>query len=306
MSEFDSQRLVAQSFGIELSTVDSEVRLEGSPERTAERFYGVSVDGGHYIFERFAQGTLTRKAQIFAWQSALASAGLPRLVLPLSDAVDVAGETWAVYPFVANEPLARPEYVQDAWRGEAMAQFLLDLKAASGSVDIADDPFDLAKYVENICRHQLRVWPELGAVLWPMFERWQSLRPSRLAMRFCHGDFHPLNMLWGERDLRAVIDWEFCGRKPALYDVALLLGCLGYEYPGHLQSPLTRALLAKLKGEAFVEDWAPLEWLVMGLRFVWVGEWLRKGDMDSLELELSWLSLLCEYPLFEVDSNAFL
>ncbi len=58
------------------------------------------------------------------------------------------------------------------------------------------------------------------------------------SISFCHGDLHPLNVIWGEKSIRAVIDWEFSGIKPEIYDLANMLGCLGMEDPANLFRPL--------------------------------------------------------------------
>ncbi len=54
---------------------------------------------------------------------------------------------------------------------------------------------------------------------------------DRLPLSFCHGDLHPLNIIWDNDEIQAVIDWEFAGIKPDLFDAANYVGCAGIETP---------------------------------------------------------------------------
>ena len=51
-------------------------------------------------------------------------------------------------------------------------------------------------------------------------------------MAFAHGDYHPLNVIWTKAGIAAVIDWEFSGLKPEMYDAAILVGCLAWSIRG--------------------------------------------------------------------------
>jgi len=37
---------------------------------------------------------------------------------------------------------------------------------------------------------------------------------------FCHGDYHPMNIIWSADDIKCVIDWEFSEYKSEIYDAA--------------------------------------------------------------------------------------
>jgi len=123
---------------------------------------------------------------------------------------------------------------------------------------------------------------------------------SQLPVSFCHGDFHVLNIIWDERDLKRVIDWEFCGFKPELYDVANMVGCLGIEEPNCLVGPLIKMFIRSVRaesGETFAceSSWKYLHELIVANRFAWLSEWLRKGDQEMVDLELTYLRLLIDY-----------
>jgi homoserine kinase type II len=103
-------------------------------------------------------------------------------------------------------------------------------------------------------------------------------------------------VIWEADGIRAVIDWEFCGLKPELYDVANLIGCVGVEEPAALTGELVGALLRHLREAAFLSllGWRLLLPYVLALRFAWLSEWLRKGDEEMIELELTYMRLLMQ------------
>jgi len=96
--------------------------------------------------------------------------------------------------------------------------------------------------------------------------------------------------------IRALVDWEFCGPKPEAYDAALLVGCLGMEYPQYLIGDLVLGLTARLRGDAGYAErsWASFFDLVLALRFAWLSDWLRRGDAEMIDLEATYIGLLHE------------
>jgi len=121
-------------------------------------------------------------------------------------------------------------------------------------------------------------------------------RLDTIPARFSHGDFHPLNMIWSERGIEALIDFEFCGLRPETYDAALLVGCLGMEDPQALAGGLVKTLIAQLKAGAGYAE-AAWEWfpdLALALRFAWLSDWLRRDDREMVELEAVFIGLLLE------------
>ncbi len=118
-----------------------------------------------------------------------------------------------------------------------------------------------------------------------------------LPAAFCHGDYHPVNVIWAPDRIAAVIDWEFTGPKTELYDVANLLGCAGFENPAGLRGEMARALISDLRAASFAaeESWQSLTDLILALRFGWLSEWLRKQDHEMLELELVYMGLILQH-----------
>jgi homoserine kinase type II len=130
----------------------------------------------------------------------------------------------------------------------------------------------------------------------------------RLPLALCHGDYHPLNVIWradppreatgtpqvGAPRIGAVIDWEFSGAKPALYDVALLIGCVGIEQPEALDGAFCQGLLAAAGAHGLGDEpsWTTLVPLVIATRLAWLSEWLRSRDREMISMELAYLDLL--------------
>jgi homoserine kinase type II len=120
---------------------------------------------------------------------------------------------------------------------------------------------------------------------------------DRLPLVFCHGDFHAFNIIWSETGIKAVIDWEFSGRKPAPYDAAMMIGCLGSENPDALAGPLVLDFIDRLKAGGFLfgDSLAWLAEFVLSLRFAWLSEWLRQDDREMIEMETAYLNILLRH-----------
>jgi len=133
----------------------------------------------------------------------------------------------------------------DRWRGRAAAESLLSLKdALSRTPQETSEPvfsvwaFGL-EFIERLRRHRPEFVNEIEDVLSFVRERYAPCE-AELTTGYCHGDFHPMNVVWGESDILKLIDWEFCGPKPELYDVALMAGCFAMENPEGLTGELSR------------------------------------------------------------------
>ena len=113
---------------------------------------------------------------------------------------------------------------------------------------------------------------------------------------FCHGDYHPINIIWSTNGINAVIDWEFAGYKPEIYDVANLIGCIGMEDPESLVGDLIAELIQSLRQAKLFSDlsWQYLLDFMVALRFAWLSEWLRKSDTEMIKLEQVFMRLLIE------------
>ncbi|MBC7236540.1 MAG: aminoglycoside phosphotransferase family protein, partial [Chloroflexi bacterium] len=209
------------------------------------------------------------------------------------------GAFWQIVPFVHGLEVPRPGWIHEAWRGELMADFLLTLRACSGRIPRERHGlFSIVAFIRDLVTKIARQRPELIPRLEPALELLSELDLiyGSLPVAFCHGDYHPLNVIWGLRGIKAVIDWEFCGHKVELYDVANLIGCAGIEDPEGLRGRFVLALLKRLGQAGIIAEysWLYLHELVLALRFAWLSEWLRAGDEEMVELETSFIRLLVQ------------
>lgn len=250
---------------------------------------------------------------------ASASRSLPAFVLQHE------GSPWQVSPFVQGRRLPRPSYLDEAWRGEAVACCILGLMTAGGRMaDIPDAPGDIpadgrdgtVAYVENMAEVIAPRHPAVFRRLTPVLGHLSGLTDivGEQPVVLAHGDLHPLNIIWGDgphsappstgydgahacplpvRGIHGVIDWEFAGARPLLYDAANCIGCAGFEHPSALAGPFVHALVKTLHAHAVPAAMIRLlPDMIMASRFGWISEWLRKRDVEMLEMELDYLDIL--------------
>lgn len=294
-------RDILSRWGLPFTGIHPQIRIQGSPERC---LYRVVVDAGdsRHFLEELDSRTLPRKRVVAGRIAHLAARGLPASA-PLTgldgDTVQHAGARhWQLTPFLSGVELDRDSYWRDAWRGKAMADFLRDQRRASRDLAADEEPFDLRAYVLRIVDDARRLHPKAHAQLRPVFalvERRLEACPS-LPVAFCHGDPHPLNMIWGKDRILAAIDWEFCGPKCVLHDMALILGCVGSEDENALDGPFITAFLDTLRScgllDSTLEPHLPT-W-TLALRTAWLAEWLRREDTDMIEFEIFYMTTLAD------------
>lgn len=181
-----------------------------------------------------------------------------------------------------------------------MGECLVSLYAAAESAApyLPDQPeFDLKDYAFEILpkmEHRSPGMIQALAGVQQHLEGFWSETYGALPRRFCHGDFHPVNVIWGDTCIASVIDWEFCGTKVEGYDAALLLGCLGFEEPENLLGEMALAFVETLRREKRLSplSWQTLPELVIAIRFGWLREWIWRPEPETLELELAYLDIL--------------
>jgi homoserine kinase type II len=163
----------------------------------------------------------------------------------------------------------------------------------------ASRPFLFQDYcrtlIGQIQKYRLPLLPRLQPFL-TVLEHSLFALEAQFPFCFCHGDLHPLNILWGENSIHALIDWEFAGFKAEAYDLANFLGSIGFEDPEAFFSPLVRDLLRQIHAEKHLSDLSifHLGHWILALRFAWLSEWLRKGEEELLEQELSYMEILLD------------
>ncbi|QHI70523.1 aminoglycoside phosphotransferase family protein [Tichowtungia aerotolerans] len=294
-----------KAWGIGFAERKQDLAIAGSPERTAMRTVVRDEKGKFWILEQIEPDNLDRKQQVAENITCLSKH--IHSVHPWCRSVEkqffqtFGNHNWMVRPYVEGMPLDRETWLNEPWRLEAMAEFLIRLQKCSGLQSASF--FSMPDYTAKRMKAWGSRYPKLAEALSPVFGRLRngffSVHDS-LPTAFCHGDFHPLNIVWGEGHIRSVIDWEFCGIKPELYDVALLLGCIGFDDPDNLiREPAVR-LVGRLKESGFGDhqSWNELTGLMATIRFGWMSEWIRRQDEESVEMEVVYIDILVDQASF--------
>ncbi len=295
---------ILRHWNLELKAERPELAPAGSPERSLYRTVVEEAGGRRFVLERVASRAVGRKREIAATLDWLASRGLSGVHGYVRNGqgdslVKAAGGFWQVSPFIEGVELNRPAYVLEDWRGEALARFLIEMRDASDGIPYGrpSRPFSIAEFTRDLMAKMARHSPGRASAVRDV-QDWleESLFADhdRLPVAFSHGDPHPVNVIWGEDGIRGVIDWEFSGYKPELYDAALVVGCLGMEDPAALAGPMALALIETLRasGRFNARGFAVLPEFVTALRFAWLSDWLRKRDDEMAEMETDYLHLL--------------
>lgn len=302
--EIISEILLA--WGIIFRAVRPELDVAGSPERTEFRI--VVEDDLHrlYLLEAVAPALVGHKNNIIAALANLKQCNIPYiqpyLITPQKqNIVNFESRAWQLVPYIEGTVLDRPAYTREGWRGRILADFLLEMKRKTGPIPGFDAarPFSLIYFIREFLEKLHKHEPQLLDRVQPAVNLLRSsffAAHDQMPVTFCHGDYHPLNVIWSEKGIKAVIDWEFLGYKAELYDVANMIGCLGMEDPSCLTGDLVFEFIhtAITSGLWHKNSWQSLFEFVLALRFAWLSEWLRKPDPDMIELEMVFIELLLD------------
>lgn len=288
-------------WNLESGRVRPDIKLQGSPERCQRRWAVEDANNSLWILELLAPGQAERRERLARLLQALRN-DFPYLAAYEQSHAGVfaprhQGRCWQLSPWLEHEPLSRPEYLRDARMGISLGRCLAKLLHAGQRLPVANtaDAFSLHGYVRTLLQTMDKAAPEWIARARGVERRlepfWELL--PELPRVFCHGDCHPLNILWRGGEVCALIDWEFCGTRPRLYDLANCLGCVGIEDPRALGGAFALGLIEGLGHELHAgTDARHLPELLLALRFAWLSEWLRHGDTAMIGLELDYMELL--------------
>ncbi|MBF0485217.1 MAG: aminoglycoside phosphotransferase family protein [Candidatus Omnitrophica bacterium] len=300
----DQIRNVLRFWDIEAKCLRPEIFIAGSPERTDYRVVVETVKGALLVVEKVSPRLLEHKQRIAQALQFLKAQKLSPITPYLDSSqglflVKAEDFFWQVVPFVVGVELNRPEYIFDDWRGIVAGEFLTALHFASQGIPFfkSTDSFSLPAYIDELMgvirKRRRDVVSQIDAIysyvqkyLYPVY--------IDLPTGFCHGDYHPVNIIWQDKAMAAVIDWEFLGYKPELYDAANMLSCLGIEDPEGLKNGAAVHFVHTLKGAGVYSDisFQHLLDLVIAVRFAWLSEWLRKKDNDMIEMEFDYFHIL--------------
>ncbi|MCF8069673.1 MAG: phosphotransferase [Desulfobacterales bacterium] len=297
---------ITEMWGIDLAGIRNDIKISGSPERCEFRIVLENEQNKLFLLENIFLKTLNHKKKIARTLNTLSQNDIdqvnPYIADNKGDHIVAYGDTfWQISPFIRGIELNRPEYVFEKWRGKVMADFLIDLKKQTENpVNLNfGTPFSIVDYIykllKNIEKHEPELRIKLQSALSFLESELFEIHDS-LPIAFCHGDYHPVNIIWGDHNINAVIDWEFLGNKPEIYDVANMIGCLGMEDPECLAGELIYDFISSLKRAGFVSDisWKYLIEYIVAIRFAWMSEWLRKADEEMISLETVYINLLID------------
>ena len=297
-----------KEWGIGFSRVVENVDIQGSPERTLARCVVEDGQGNRFLVEKFpwkkgrARESIARALILFRKQGlSQATGGIPatqgKCLLSFGEAL------FQVTPFLEGTPLPRPQWLMSGSRGQAMGDFLNRMGACAqiSSKALEFPSFRLGPYIQKLAKEMAEHHPQRFRQYLPFIQFLDQgfmVAEKALPMGFCHGDFHPLNIIWEGGEIKGVIDWEFAGFKPLVYDAANLIGCAGIEHPEQgLVGPMALAFLHEIRRSPIMVP-ACREWFleyVLALRFAWLSEWLRNEDEEMLENEAAFMAILLKY-----------
>jgi homoserine kinase type II len=297
---------IAASWGISVKAVRQRLIPAGSPERTLHRTVVEDAQGARFVLEEIPVSARYAKMRIIRSLEFLFERGLAGITPYRADAKGTYihacdGGLWQLVPFVDGVSLDRRRYLHEGWRAGLLSRFLIGLKEKSPGLPYfsPEERFSIAAYIRTLLsrieQYAPALVPRFGRVIAFLEREFMGVHDA-LPVGFCHGDYHPLNIIWGEHDIRSVIDWEFAGIKPEIYDLANMVGCLGVEHPSSLVGALVTNLIEQVKDAALYADmsWEYFIEFVIALRFAWLSEWLRKEDREMIALELDYLDLLVQ------------
>jgi homoserine kinase type II len=328
--ETEEIKKIVKSFGIEFSKINDskESEIYGSPERVSTRIRFFDVSGSEYILDRFDHAEKEHKQNIISFIDGLYGTAIEPILpkyISLNQDINKNDEYHINCPkiltfdkncfqlskFILGKPLLRPDYIYDKNYSNSLSSTLINLRKSIDSIYSYDF---LNKKITNksngmiIKPKDFDLFYEVDSTT-KKFHRISSIRKrlydnvffsyEKLPKKICHGDLHPINIIWGGetcQDIIGVIDWEFFGIRPEGYDLANLLGCIGIENPYAIESGLFMELAKKIKSHGILSDnsFMHLIDLIVLNRFFWMNEWLRKKDHEMIELELKYMEYLLD------------
>ncbi len=289
---------------IEFKSAREDIAIYGSSERALSRIVIQDKKNRLFLLEKFSRDKFFLRKNVAKAMEYLNSNGLKEALpyrktkhgefLPFFN-----GSCYEISFFLKNTGVKRPEYLESEKIGKNFASFLLNLSNAS--VDMGEKivlpPFSIKKYIYKLFNDMELNDRKMHKKYLPFLDflekKFMAVH-DKIPSVFCHGDLHPLNVIWNNEKIKAVIDWEFAGVKPEIYDAANLVGCAGIENPSGLNDAMVATFIDSLKKSDIISEkgWDIFPEYVLALRFAWLSEWLRKKDKEMLELEACYMDIL--------------
>jgi homoserine kinase type II len=302
----ETLKAVAGLWQVRLKKLHHSIPVQGSPERSVFRVVLEDNSGKYFLLEQILPKSLEHKKQIARLLDFLAKKNLARVQPYLADEkgdhiIKHKNNFWQMIPFERGVTLDREKYMYEEWRGPALAGFLIELRRKSKNPPFFDSRkvFSLKNYMYKLIReinlYNKDIHARVKDIACFLEKNFMSAY-EKLPAAFCHGDYHPMNVIWSADDIKCVIDWEFSGYKSELYDAANLIGCVGVEDPQSLTGELVKNFISGMKEAGIISktSWRYLVEFIVALRYAWLSEWLRQKDTEMISLELDYMRLLIE------------
>ncbi|HUN53584.1 MAG TPA: aminoglycoside phosphotransferase family protein [Smithella sp.] len=299
-------KAVAGHWKVQLKKLHYNIPVQGSPERSIFRVVLEDKNGVLFVLEQIPAKSLEIKQQIAAMVDFLSKKKLAHIQPYLADETEKyiikhKEDLWQMIPFVQGVMPDRQKYMYEKWRGRALAAFLIELRRKSQNLPFSDSRkvFSLKNYMYKLIReinlYNKNIKNHINDIACFLEKDFMSAY-EKLPVAFCHGDYHPMNVIWSADDIQCVIDWEFSGVKREIYDAANLIGCVGVEDPQSLTGELVKNFISDMKTAGIISktSWKYLVEFIVALRFAWLSEWLRRKDTEMIGLEMDYMRLLIE------------
>ena len=293
-----------EQWGIDFHCLRDDCHIQGSPERTIERAVIQDKNGSLFLLEKYTRDKFDHRHTVARAVDFLNQNGLTQALackpnqfgqsLPFYE-----DSCFQVSAFLDSTELKRPDYLSSGEMGANFADFLIRLHKASMGIQsiVPGTLFSLSDYISVLMDRVKDNNPGVHAHYLP-FVKFLEIRfipeHDTIPTSFCHGDLHPLNVIWNGNRIKAVIDWEFSGFKPEIFDAANLVGCAGIEDPEGLGMPMVMTFVRELKNANIIspKGWNLFPEYILALRFAWLSEWLRNNDTEMLDLEARYMEIL--------------
>ncbi len=295
-----------RQWDIEFKCVRRDIDIQGSPERTLSRVVLQDKDGTLFLLEKFSKNKFQVRQNVAKAIEYLNNNGLKHALLcqksNYGEFLPFFKEScFQLSLFLDSTGIKRPDYLSSSKMGKSFALFLMDLSRASVNIEskVSFESFSIKKYIYKLFSemkiYDNSVYEKYLPFLTFLEKEFMEVH-DKLPACFCHGDLHPLNVLWNHDQIKAVIDWEFTGMKPDIYDAANLVGCAGIENPNGLAMPMVMTFIKEIRSKELFSKmgWQFFPEYVLALRFAWLSEWLRKKDKQMLEMEEAYMGILVD------------
>jgi len=220
-TSFDAETLkeVARLWQVRLKKLRHDIPMQGSPERSVFRVVLEDEIGRYFLLEQIPANSLERKKAIAAALDILSRNNLSRIQPYLANKqgefiINHQNDFWQIAPFAEGIALNRETYIYEQWRGKALANFLVELqgKAKNLLAAKADDAFSLKHYIYKLIReinlYNKNISAEINSVA-DFLEKDFMRAYEQLPVAFCHGDYHPLNVIWSDEDINTSLTGNF-------------------------------------------------------------------------------------------------